>query len=131
MTKIKINPEKVFAALVQRDGMPVPEAEYKFHGLRKWRFDHAWPRWKVALEVEGGVWTGGRHSSGAGFVKDIEKYNHAGAMGWIVLRCMPRTLATGETLAYIKAALRSHGWTPDHLPLKSTTVTNHVEDENS
>ena len=44
--------------------------EYKFHPVRKWRFDYAIPEHKIALEVEGGVWTGGRHTSPKGFLGD-------------------------------------------------------------
>jgi len=40
----------------------------------------------IAVEIEGGVWTGGRHTRGAGFRQDMEKYNEATAMGWRVFR---------------------------------------------
>lgn len=55
--------------------------EYKFHPVRKWRFDYAIIDHKIALEVEGGVWTGGRHTSPKGFLGDMEKYNTATLMG--------------------------------------------------
>lgn len=44
--------------------LPAPVAEYRFHETRKWRFDHAWPDRKLALEIDGGVWQngGGRHN---------------------------------------------------------------------
>lgn len=61
-------------------------AEHHFHDSRKWRFDVAIPEMMVAIELEGGVYTKGRHTRGAGFVKDIEKYNKATVMGWNVLR---------------------------------------------
>ena len=67
-------------------------AEHRFHETRKWRFDYAIPDMRIALEVEGGVWTGGRHTSSAGFIKDMEKYNRAALLGWLVLRCTPKTL---------------------------------------
>lgn len=60
--------------------------EFKFHSLRKWRFDFAIPPSKIAIEVEGGVWISGRHTRGSGFVNDCEKYNNATALGWRVFR---------------------------------------------
>jgi len=68
--------------------------EYRFHPLRKWRFDRADVKRKVAFEFEGAVWTGGRHTRGPGFIKDCEKYNQATTLGWRVFR-----LATPEQAA--------------------------------
>ena len=31
----------------------------------------------ILVEVEGGIWTGGRHTQPKGFIADIEKYNLA------------------------------------------------------
>ena len=62
------------------------EREYRFHPERKWRFDFANPHMKVAVEIEGGAFSGGRHTRGAGFVADCEKYNQATVLGWRVLR---------------------------------------------
>lgn len=72
--------------------LPTPVAEYRFAAPRKWRFDRAWVAHKVAVELEGGVWTRGRHVRPAGFLADIEKYNHAAASGWRVLRYTADTL---------------------------------------
>ena len=85
-------------------GLPAPETEYKFHPERKWRYDYAWPDAKVALEVEGGVWSGGRHTSARGFLKDMEKYNAAAALGWKVLRTTPGDLLRLATVKMVKDA---------------------------
>jgi len=66
---------------------PEPVEEHRFHNTRRWRFDFAWPEKMVAVECEGGTYTGGRHTRGTGFAKDCEKYNTATAMGWRVFRC--------------------------------------------
>lgn len=86
-------------------GVPPPVAEYRFHPVRKWRIDWAWPERKVALEVEGGVFLngGGRHTRGAGFMKDTEKYNTLAAMGWRLFRVVPKQIANGEALRTIEA----------------------------
>ena len=84
----------------------MPLTEHRFHPIRKWRFDYAWPEHRIALEVEGGVWVGGRHTSGAGFVKDMEKYNEAACLGWRIIRCQPRELCTSKTVDTIKRAMQ-------------------------
>ena len=94
----------IFLTLCAAMGVPPPVSEHKFHPARKWRFDFAWPEVRLALEVEGGVWTGGRHTRGAGFLKDIEKYNVAACLGWRVLRCTPGTLLHRETIEAVKQA---------------------------
>lgn len=60
--------------------------EFRFHPVRRWRFDVAIPEMMIAIELEGGVYTRGRHTRGAGYVKDLEKYNAATVMGWNLLR---------------------------------------------
>lgn len=86
-------------------GIPNPIAEYRFHPSRKWRFDYAWPDKLVALEVEGGVWSGGRHTRGAGFLKDMEKYNEAAGLGWAVVRCTPSSLWHLATLNVLRRTM--------------------------
>jgi very-short-patch-repair endonuclease len=53
---------------------------------RRWRFDFAHPATRTAVEIEGGQWSGGRHTRGSGYSKDCEKYNEAGFDGWTVFR---------------------------------------------
>ncbi len=87
------------------NGLPPPVREHRFLEARKFRFDYAWLSERIALEVEGGVWGGGRHNSPVGFLNDITKYNLAAVHGWIVLRCTPQQLRTPETVAMIKKAM--------------------------
>lgn len=61
--------------------------DYKFLEDRKFLLDFAIVEHKIAVEVEGAVYASkGRHTSGAGYSRDIEKYNIATSMGWKVLR---------------------------------------------
>lgn len=81
--------------------------EYKFHPERRWRFDYAIPEHKIALEVEGGVWTQGRHTRPQGFLGDIEKYNQATLMGWRVFRTTPTELYRTATVNLLKKAINT------------------------
>jgi very-short-patch-repair endonuclease len=70
--------------------------EYRFAPPRRWRFDFAQPDHKVAIEVEGGSWVGGRHNRGTGFAADCEKYNEATRLGWKVIRLTPKMIEDGS-----------------------------------
>ena len=61
-----------------------PVAQYRFHKVRRWLFDYAWPDRHIAVEINGGQWSphGGRHNTDA----DREKLNAAAELGWRVLR---------------------------------------------
>lgn len=105
ITKPKPSPTDAFTLICKSElGMECVK-EYKFHPVRKWRFDYAIPSALVALEVEGGVWTGGRHINPKGFLNDMEKYNSATLMGWSVYRTTPDDLYTGKTLKLLKTAI--------------------------
>ncbi len=71
--------------------------EFRFLAFRRFRFDFCWPFKKamLAVEVEGGVFSGGLHTRGKGFTKDCEKQNLATLDGWRLLRfyCMERYIA--------------------------------------
>lgn len=101
---MKPNP-KLFHALLESEGLPIPEAEFQFAHPRRWRFDWAWPEQKLALECQGGTWTGGRHVRGAALLKEWEKLNSAAVLGWRLLYCQPSDLIKTNTMQLIKRAL--------------------------
>lgn len=84
------------------DGMT---REHRFHATRAWRFDFAWPALRLALEVEGGTRSGGRHTTGSGFEADAEKYNEAALLGWTVLRVTSAQVRSGQALRWCEQAL--------------------------
>ena len=85
--------------------LPQPEREFRFHPVRKWRFDFAWPSALLAVEVEGGLFIRGRHSRGLGMIADLEKYATAMLMGWRVLRVADKHVKNGAALGWIAALL--------------------------
>lgn len=91
-----------FASMITAAGLPDPVPEFRFDVHRRWRFDYAWPEKKLAVEIEGGVWSGGRHVRGKGYEKDCEKYNRAVVLGWRVLRFTTGMVESGEAMATLE-----------------------------
>lgn len=96
---------RIFFALLEQERLPIPTPEHRFDAGRRWRMDYAWQQYMVALEVEGGVWTQGRHTRGAGFLADMEKYNAAAVLGWRIIRCTPDDLLSIKTIVMVRCAL--------------------------
>ncbi|MEJ7887401.1 DUF559 domain-containing protein [Acinetobacter baumannii] len=82
------------------------EQEYKFHPTRKWRADFLITGKKILIEVEGGIWSGGRHTRGKGYIGDMEKYNSAAMMGFTVLRFSTEQVKSGMALKQIELLIK-------------------------
>jgi len=102
----KLTREQSFLLMLKARKMPTPTPEYRFHPVRKFRWDWAWPEARLALEVEGGVWSGGAHGRGTGIVRDMEKSTLAAEEGWRIIRVTPSNLATEATMDSIHRALQ-------------------------
>jgi len=85
--------------------LPRHQKEFRFHLVRKWRFDYAWPELKIALEVHGGVFTNGRHTRGKGFTEDKVKMNTAQLLGWIVIEATTVQVKNGQMLHWVTEAI--------------------------
>jgi very-short-patch-repair endonuclease len=91
---------KLLEGLLEEDFEGV-RLEYRFHPVRRWRFDLAILSAMVALEVDGGGWVGGKHHRPAGRRIDNEKSREAQRLGWLVLRVDCEHVRTGEALALL------------------------------
>lgn len=98
--------ERRFELLWQTLGGPKLESEFRFHATRRWRADYAHLESRTLIEVEGGVWVGGRHNRAAGFVADAEKYFEAALGGWRVVRLVDSQLNLAN-IGRIVAAIQS------------------------
>ena len=100
--------EEALALQIRLAQLPEPEREFMFAFEatgRRWRFDFCWLPQLVAVEVEGGVWSRGRHVRGGGFTEDCVKHNIAALLGWTVLRVTAEHIESGEALGWIEEAL--------------------------
>ena len=77
------------------------EQEFKFHPTRKWRADFHLKDKKILVEVEGGIWSNGRHTRGKGYLGDLDKYNAATMMGYQVIRFSTEQVKSGKAIEQI------------------------------
>lgn len=95
--------EKAFARawLQWCPGIPAPVTQFSeippwldyLHEVRKkakprsrpWRADFCWPAQRIVLEVQGGAFSGGRHTRGVGFSTDMQKSLLLQSSGWLFL----------------------------------------------
>ncbi|MEV4848021.1 DUF559 domain-containing protein [Acinetobacter lwoffii] len=82
------------------------EQEFKFHPERKWKADFHLVGKKILVEVEGGIWSGGRHTRGKGYLGDMEKYNAATMMGYQVIRFSTEQVKSGLAIQQIEKMVR-------------------------
>jgi hypothetical protein len=70
-----------------------------------WRFDATFPEKRIAIEIGGGTFVGGRHTRSVGFKANCEKINAAGLLGWRVFRFLPQQIRNGECYDTLAQAL--------------------------
>ena len=80
--------------------------QVRFHLTRRWRFDFAWTDCKLAAEIDGGTWSGGRHVTGKGHQQDAEKANAAIELGWHVLRFDSGAVKSGRALEQVERVIK-------------------------
>jgi len=97
--------EETLALLMRDAGLPEPVREYRFCPTRKFRLDFAWPAHKLGVEVQGGTWIKGGHTTGGGLERDYDKLNTASAGGWTVLMFSRKMIESGYAVEMIKQVM--------------------------
>lgn len=101
--------EDYFENQLRTVNAPPFEKEYRFLKNRRFRFDFCWPDIKFAVEIDGNVYHHSRHTSGAGYTKDCEKFALAAIEGYRVIRCTTGQVNTGKALEWTMAYLEKSG----------------------
>ena len=97
----------IFTAICKSDLKIEVVKEFIFHPTRKWRFDFAIPEYKIAIEIDGGVWNYGRHNRAQGYLADMKKFNAAASLGWIVLKFTPDEQYSRATFDIIRETIKN------------------------
>lgn len=90
---------------LERAGLPRPETQAQIIPGRKFAFDFAYRAEKLAIEVQGGIWTNGAHARGSGVKRDCLKAALAVSLGWRVLPVDDSMIKDGQAVELIAQAL--------------------------
>jgi hypothetical protein len=91
-------------------GLPEPVTQLAIVPGRRYRWDAAWPLFKVGVEVQGGG-ERGAHSRFVRYAADQEKAALVQLMGWVSIAATPAQIKSGQAVEWIAAALALRGWT--------------------
>jgi hypothetical protein len=107
MTRLHAQPnyELVLEFQLRATGLPEGVAHYRWDGGRR-HLDRAWPERRLAVEIQGGGWIGGRHTRGAGLEGDCVKACDLVAAGWTLVPVTPAMVIDGRALAYLERLLK-------------------------
>lgn len=104
----KAVPSKLEAELLRQIGLcdlPAPDREVRLIPGRKFPWDFVWRAQRLCVEVQGGTWTQGAHSRGAGQSRDAEKQALATLAGWRCLTVTGDQIRSGAAVGWIAQAL--------------------------
>lgn len=101
----KSEPEELLAFQLKAIKAPLFERQFRIHPKRKFLADFYFPVSRLVVEVDGGVFTHGRHSRGAGITRDCEKTAYIAAMPARLLRVTPAHVKNGQAIDWILQAL--------------------------
>ena len=97
--------ERALDASLKAHGVTGYVREYLAVPGRKFRVDFAWVAAQLAVEIEGGIYQGGGHTTVTGIKRDVEKGNLLTLAGWRLLRFHGDQVRSGEAVAVIRQAL--------------------------
>ena len=100
--------EDIFAFQLNSAGLTGYIREYQAIPGRKFRFDFAFiqPEHRLLIEINGGTYSKGGHSTGTGINRDYEKNNLAVLNGWRVLSFDTKQVKSGAALEVVEKFLR-------------------------
>ena len=99
--------EEALALHLRADGIDYEREVKLIHG-RKWSWDFVVSKPYVAgfaIEIQGGTWSKGGHTSGSGVQRDCAKANAAAVLGYRTLFFTTSMVMDGTAINTIRAAL--------------------------
>ena len=85
----------LFAQICERTAIPLPAQQFHFAIGRDYRADFTWPDHRLLVEVEGGLWIGGKHAIALHEQRRQRRRCYAQALGWSIVEVSPPDVRSG------------------------------------
>ncbi len=79
---------------------------------KRWIADYANHEFKVMVEIDGGIWTGGAHGHPVDITRNMMKQNDAALLGYQTLRFATDWVKNKHAIEFLQRFLFSKGWRP-------------------
>jgi len=99
--------EDLFAFQLDSAGLTGYIREYQAIPGRKFRFDFAWEKERLLVEINGGTYNGGAHGRGCGISRDYTKANLAVVNNWRVLSFDTKQVKSGAALEVVEQLINN------------------------
>ena len=99
--------EDLFAMQLDAAGLGGYVREFRAIPGRKFRFDFAFLRERLLVEINGGTYNGGAHGRGVGINRDYEKGNLAVVNNWRVLSFDTKQVKSGAALEVVEQLINN------------------------
>jgi len=100
--------ENLFESQLKEAGLNY-KREFKALPHRKFSWDFAIIECNLLIEIHGGIWIGGGHSTGMGIKRDCIKLNLGCLAGFHQFNFIPEMVRSGEALEIVKEFVRHYG----------------------
>lgn len=77
-----------------------------------WIADYCSIEWKLMIEVDGGIWTGGAHGHPVDITRNMMKQNDAALLGFQTLRFATTWIKNKHAIDFLQRVLYAKGWRP-------------------
>jgi very-short-patch-repair endonuclease len=97
--------EELYAKRLREAGIRNFKQQFKAIPYRKFLWDFAWVKQKLLVEIQGGIFQKGAHSTGAGIERDMTKLNLATLNGYRCLQFSRRMIEDGSAVEITRQVL--------------------------
>lgn len=98
--------EELFAFQLTALGLTGFQREVQVVPGRRFKFDFYFPEHHLCIEIQGGVWSGGKHGRPVGIARDYEKLNLCTKYGLRLLQFDTKTIKSGEAVGLVEQIIK-------------------------